>query len=210
MRRWVDDIGNFDCNWVERADDKRTGETEGRPLLSRRPNRNKDGILTVKDLHLARKEICEMNNWVVGSVEYDSTKSMFDGIWTALRDQADDDSDEKITAEEWMAMWQKFHEAVQANREDKFPGWVKAYLLYRFQLLDRDRNGIIDEDEFSYVMGKLGIPEKSSKACFMMFTQNKTRVVDYDNFRRLAAQYYRSDDPCALGNFITGKLDWFN
>ncbi|CAM1321454.1 Scp2 (predicted) [Pycnogonum litorale] len=173
-------------------------------------DKNKDGVLTEKDVHLARKEICDMNKWLPGSVKYDSTKELFDGIWKELTRSADENSDNKITGEEWIAMWQTFHEAVQENREEKFPDWVKAYLLYRFQLLDRNQDGVIDEEEFIYVMDKLGISSKTAKTAYMMFTMNYAKKVNYDYFRKMAAQYYRSDDPSSLGNFITGKLDWFD
>lgn len=43
--------------------------------------------------------------------------------------------------------------------------------------------------------------------CVALF-QNHEKKVDLDYFRTLSAEYYRSDDPSALGNFITGKLDF--
>ena len=32
--------------------------------------------------------------------------------------------------------------------------------------------------------------------------------MDLAYFKALSAEYYRSDDPSALGNFITGRLDF--
>lgn len=45
------------------------------------------------------------------------------------------------------------------------------------------------------------------KQCFSLF-QNNTKKVDLDYFKELCIDYYRSDDISALGNFITGKLDF--
>ena len=38
--------------------------------------------------------------------------------------------------------------------------------------------------------------------------QNNTKKVDLEYFKDLCIDYYRSDEPSALGNFITGKLDF--
>ncbi|EEC07364.1 hypothetical protein IscW_ISCW005913 [Ixodes scapularis] len=37
---------------------------------------------------------------------------------------------------------------------------------------------------------------------------NETKKLDYDYFCQLAEEYFSSDDECALGNFISGRLDF--
>lgn len=44
--------------------------------------------------------------------------------------------------------------------------------------------------------------------CFVVYLQEGTRKVDYDYFSKLAVEYYRSDDPEALGNYLTGRLNF--
>ncbi len=43
---------------------------------------------------------------------------------------------------------------------------------------------------------------------YIFFRQNDTVKLDFDNFVRLFEEYYLSDDPGALGNFINGKLTY--
>ena len=43
---------------------------------------------------------------------------------------------------------------------------------------------------------------------FIFFFQNKTVQLDFDYFVQLFEQFYLSDDPSDLGNFINGKLDY--
>lgn len=43
---------------------------------------------------------------------------------------------------------------------------------------------------------------------FSIYFQNKTVVLDFDYFVQLFEQFYLSDDPSDLGNFINGKLDY--
>ena len=46
---------------------------------------------------------------------------------------------------------------------------------------------------------------------FFLWLQSGEQRVDLEYFKHLAMEYYLSDDPGALGNFINGKLtydDW--
>ena len=43
---------------------------------------------------------------------------------------------------------------------------------------------------------------------FIFSFQNKTVQLDFDYFVQLFEQFYLSDDPSDLGNFINGKLDY--
>ena len=88
------------------------------------------------------------------------------------------------------------------------PGWLLDYLIYRFDLLDRTGDGEIDSEEFEYVLCEFGIKEKDSRQAFEIFSQHGEQLVDFDYFVRLFEEYYLSDDPSDLGNFVNGKLEF--
>jgi len=90
----------------------------------------------------------------------------------------------------------------------KLPKWLYKYLVFRFNLLDRVGDGVIDHEEFEYVMSEFGVSEKTARQCFNMFTINNTRELDFDYFVSLFEEYYLSDDPSDLGNFINGRLEY--
>ncbi|CAH1790201.1 unnamed protein product [Owenia fusiformis] len=212
---------------------------------------NKDGCLEWKDLNLARENICKMNGWKIDSEKYKHAQELFTEIWRYLQDSADGDFDGKVTEDEWLLMWQGLHrDHLRAVREgkaedDSIPRWLEKYIEYRFNLYDRTGDGIIDIDEFEYVLGEFGISPRESRSAFTILSkcgvgqavsptaptqddqgstepseqdamtsgstvtvdqQHGERKVDFEYFRELAIEYYRSDDPGALGNFITGKL----
>ena len=52
------------------------------------------------------------------------------------------------------------------------------------------------------------IQEKSIKINTIMYFQNNEKKVDFPYFKELCTEYYRSDDPGSLGNFVNGKLDF--
>ena len=57
-------------------------------------------------------------------------------------------------------------------------------------------------------MSEFGVSEKTARQCFNMFTINNTRELDFDYFVSLFEEYYLSDDPSDLGNFINGRLEY--
>ena len=88
------------------------------------------------------------------------------------------------------------------------PGWLHDYLSYRFDLLDRTGDGEIDTEEFEYVLSEFGIREKDSKQSFEIFSQHGAIKVDFAHFVRLFEEFYLSDNPADLGNFVNGKLEF--
>ncbi|KAK3095447.1 hypothetical protein FSP39_014788 [Pinctada imbricata] len=177
---------------------------------------NKDGQLEWKDFDLARKKICDLSGWKPGEDKFIQTHELFVMIWRKLQDEADTNNDGLVTSDEWLKMWEKFNEQCikEAKKEDPVPGdrkipdWLEEYIKYKFNLLDRTGDGHVDADEFEYVLSDFGVPPRDAKNAFLMFSQNNEKKVDFEYFKELCTDYYRSDDPSALGNFITGKLDF--
>ncbi|KAJ8306677.1 hypothetical protein KUTeg_015718 [Tegillarca granosa] len=166
------------------------------------------GITSIKT------KICEMSGWKPGTDKYIKTHDLFVTIWRKLSDIGDENMDGKITTDEWLRMWEKFNEQCiketkkenEESPEKKVPDWLQAYIEYKFNLYDRTGDGKIDVDEFEYVLSDFGVPPKDARSAFLMFSQNNEKKVDLEYFKELCSDYYRSDDPGALGNFITGKL----
>ena len=80
--------------------------------------------------------------------------------------------------------------------------------LRRFDLLDRVGDGVIDTEEYEYVLSEFGIKEKDSKQAFLIFSHHLEIQIDFQYFVQLFEEYYLSDDPADLGNFVNGKLDF--
>ncbi|KAL5020394.1 hypothetical protein ScPMuIL_003286 [Solemya velum] len=176
---------------------------------------NKDGTLEWKDFDLARQKICEMSGWETGTEKFIKTHETFVAIWRKVQDTCDIDQDGKVTEEEWLKMWQEYHkQCLKASKERVpdpeavVPEWLEKYIEYKFNLYDRTGDGRIDVDEFEYVLSDFGVPSREAKNAFLMITENNEKVVDMDYFKELCTQYFRSDDPSALGNFITGKIQF--
>lgn len=92
--------------------------------------------------------------------------------------------------------------------ETILPIWLHDYLRFRFDLLDRVGDGIIDTEEYEYVLSEFGLKEKDARQAFLIFSQHLTITIDFDYFIQLFEEYYLSDDPSDLGNFVNGKLEF--
>uniref|UniRef100_A0A0B7A6B5 EF-hand domain-containing protein n=2 Tax=Arion vulgaris TaxID=1028688 RepID=A0A0B7A6B5_9EUPU len=177
---------------------------------------NKDGVLEWKDFQLAREKICEKSGWKDGSEKFLNAKRVFTDMWRYLQDDGDANLDGKVTPEEWIRMWQRLNSEYLTRKKekhfeekvDKIPDWLERYIEYKFNLFDRTGDGIIDIDEFEYVLGDFGVSPKSARTAFLLFSSNHELRVELSYFRQLCIEFCRSDDQGTLGNFITGKLDF--
>ena len=79
---------------------------------------------------------------------------------------------------------------------------------FRFDLLDRVGDGVIDTEEYEYVLSEFGIKERDSKQAFLIFSHHLEIQIDFQYFVQLFEEYYLSDDPADLGNFVNGKLEF--
>jgi len=197
---------------------------------------NKDGRLQWKDFELARDQICTKSGWKPHTQKYEHCRDLFVNLWRNLQDSADSDVDCEITEAEWLSLWirvlkaKREHEKtcssskktksknisqskndVQSEVEDfpYIPIWFQDYIDYKFNLLDRAGDGFVDEEEFEYTLNDMfNIPPQDCRVAFCMISQNKEKKVDKAYFRLLALEYYLSDDPSDLGNFMNGKLQY--
>lgn len=69
-------------------------------------------------------------------------------------------------------------------------------------------DGVIDTEEYEYVLSEFGMKEKDSKQAFLIFSHHLEIEIDFDYFVQLFEEYYLSDDPADLGNFVNGKLEF--
>ncbi|XP_023349795.1 calexcitin-2 isoform X1 [Eurytemora carolleeae] len=88
------------------------------------------------------------------------------------------------------------------------PSWLHEYLVFRFDLLDRTGDGRIDTEEYEYVLSEFGIRERDARQAFLIFTQNSLEPLSFERFVNLFEEYYLSDNPSDLGNFVNGVLEF--
>lgn len=116
--------------------------------------------------------------------------------------------EDQVSQDSILEQFAKDHDHSLNLDSTALPKWLYKYLVFRFNLLDRTGDNVIDTEEFEYVLSEFGVSEKIARQAFTIFTENNTKILDFDYFVALFEEFYLSDDPSALGNFINGKLEY--
>lgn len=159
---------------------------------------NHSGTIEEKDFELAIEKICRTRDWEDSNPKAKETRDTLFMIWDSLKKRADADKDNAVSAEEWCNMW-----SADGNSD-----WQQRYMDFMFNLEDTSGDGEIDEEEFVKVYKNFNMPEDEARDAFLKFSKNNSVKVTKDVFAQLWKEYFTSEDPSALGNFIFGKTNF--
>jgi Ca2+-binding EF-hand superfamily protein len=157
---------------------------------------NRDGSIEKSDFELAVEQIAKIRGYAAGDAKYKDTSDRFLEIWDKLRASADTNRDDKVSREEWQALW------TIAPLDDE---WKKLYMNFMFRLQDTSGDGTIDIEEFTSVCTSFGVPEAEIKTSFDKISNGGKTNIDIGVYQGLWKDYFTSDDAAAPGNSIFGK-----
>lgn len=60
---------------------------------------------------------------------------------------------------------------IEISIYDDVPDWLENYIQYKFNLLNRTGDGIIEADEFEYTLSFFDIPAKDCRSAFIMLSE---------------------------------------
>jgi len=66
---------------------------------------NQDGSIEKSDFELAIENIAKIRGYKAGDAKYNETSASFLDIWEKLRVHADANKDNKVSRDEWYALW---------------------------------------------------------------------------------------------------------
>lgn len=161
---------------------------------------DKSGIVEQKDFELAIKNIAKIRGWKEGEFVYEEAKKIAVVMWEGLQQQADKDGDGKVTADEWIKLWDDF-----AKNPDAAAEWQLLYCRFVFQLQDAGFDGKVDSGEFSAVYESFGLDKQKSVEAFKNLAQGK-ETITWEEFQQLWKEYFSTEDSDAPGNFIFGPV----
>lgn len=158
----------------------------------------KDGIVNQEDFDLYGQKTAEYLGFAADSVQYKEVASNVASIWDSYFKPADLNKDGKVTLDEWLSSIEEFAKVENAReialeRNRKF-----------FDTLDLDGNGIIDLKEYKAFVVPMGVPEQMAEFAFSKLDLDGNGQITRDKFSQYLRDYYRSDDPNAVGNWFYG------
>ncbi|VVC24866.1 EF-Hand 1, calcium-binding site,EF-hand domain pair,EF-hand domain [Cinara cedri] len=164
---------------------------------------NASGTIDKKDFEIAIERFCNLRGWSGNPEKEEKTRSCLLKVWDGLQSGADKDQDGQVTQDEWCAMWDDFSKNPSAPQE-----WQTHYMNFMFDLVDTSGDGSIDEAEFCEVCQNNGVPAAEAADAYKRFSKNGTIQVSHDEFAKYWVEFFASEDPAALGNFIFGKTSF--
>lgn len=160
------------------------------------------GVVTKGDFEQSIKKLGKAKGWSEGDEKYKvAEKAMLD-IWQGMQLKADLNKDGEITADEWIAMWEGF-----AKDPSSPVDWQGYFCKAIFHIQDSSGDGAIDKNEFVSVHSSFGQSQEEAGKAFDKVANGKSSL-SYDDFQKLWAEFFSSEDPDAPGNFIFGNLNF--
>jgi len=158
---------------------------------------NKDGSIERNDFEMAIENIAKLRGYKAGGPRYTDTNNSFLSIWEKLRQHADTNKDDKVSREEWIALW--------ATADGPNEEWKNLYKEFMFRLQDANADGSVDGDEFVTVCNTFGVPKDEATKAYAKISNDGKTEVDIALYTKLWKEFFSSDDASALGNNIFGK-----
>ncbi|GAB6032042.1 hypothetical protein CHUAL_010411 [Chamberlinius hualienensis] len=159
---------------------------------------NRSGTIEEKDFDLAIEKICRSRQWTESDPKAKETRDTLFLLWESLKKKADKDKDGSVSAEEWCTMW----------TDGSSKEWQQKYMEFMFNLEDTSGDGEIDEEEFVKVYKNFNLDENELRQAYQKFSKNNSVKITKEVFSNLWSQYFSSENPADLGNFIFGRISF--
>lgn len=165
---------------------------------------NHDGIIDKEDFKDVMNKISQMHHWGTNDDAYTEAQGTLATVWDGLRDAADTNKDGRVTEDEWLAMWTRTLQEVEAG--NAFPDWQQKYVEFMFLANDTSGDGFIDKEEFVAIQTKLfGHKEDDSHKAFAELSQGvENSMISKQDFTSLWKEYFLSREEGKRGNFLFG------
>jgi len=160
---------------------------------------DKSGTIEKDDFVLAVQQLCKIRGWPESDPKYETTKTKFMTMWDVLRKRCYKEDNERISPEEFCQLW---------RNPSQIEDWERTYMDIMFDLQDTSGDNVIDEDEFVGVCQSYGIDAAECRAAFQTFSHRGRVNVDKKYYEKMWREYFGSDNPADMGNFMFGKVSF--
>ena len=160
---------------------------------------SKDGVVKLEDWDLLGKKVAELQGIKPGEANYQKITSAYRGAWDAFFKPADQDSDNKVTLEEYLNACDRLFQTPNAAETSMVSDRAV------FDAIDLDGTGKIDVHEYAIYLKSLGLSEEDAKVAFSKLDLDSDGFISRDEFALNLFAYYQSDDPQAVANWFYGS-----
>ncbi|CAK1587325.1 unnamed protein product [Parnassius mnemosyne] len=154
------------------------------------------GTIEKKDFEMSAEMLAKCTNGKVDEAKHKEYLNTVLKIWDGLQSQADSNKDGKVSATEWVALWDAY-----AKNPSSAQDWQKLYCKFSFQLLDTGNDGSINSEEFVKAYEAWGINKNDAADTFQKLSKGKGSI-SWAEFQELWEEYFTTEDVNAPANML--------
>ncbi|GEM_PF-1574689 len=162
---------------------------------------DKNGVLEKADYEQFAQNLSQAYSLAPGTAAYTKMYAETMALWGFIHNVADKDGDHRITPAEFIDAY-----AAMTNDDVTFQQLLMGYAEYVIRMGDRDGDGQLDENEYTTILWCYGIAEADARIAFRHLTSNHREYLTLAAMAQVFAEFFRSDDAEAPGNWMIGPL----
>jgi juvenile hormone diol kinase len=160
-----------------------------------------NGYIEAADFDALHATFCQAAGWGKGSPQYEALKAHLATRWVSMQKNADANNDNRVSLDEWLAYVDRMLESDEQYRAE-----VEGIVALIFQAFDRDKNGLIDRDEYERWHRARRLDAKSAGALFSAMDLNKDGFISVEETLELLRQFFKGNNSADPGNQLFGAF----
>ena len=166
-------------------------------------DRRHNGYLERQDWELLAHSVAEARGLETESPEHEAITRAFLTQFERYKAVADFSRDGRIAPDEWVDFFE-----IVLGEDRAFEAVVGGTVAMIFRCFDLDEDAMIDREELHRLRATLGVHgEGDDDGLFDALDENGDGLLCATEVRHAVEDFFRSDDPDAVGNAFFGALD---
>ncbi len=162
---------------------------------------DKNGVLEKSDYEQFAQNLSQAYNLTPGTPAHAAMHAETMALWDFIHNVADQDGDHRITPTEFIDAY-----IAMTDNDETFLQLLGGYAEFVIRTGDQDGDGRLDEDEYTTILWCYGIAEADARAAFRHLVTDGSGYLSNATMEQLFAEFFRSADPEAPGNWMIGPL----
>jgi juvenile hormone diol kinase len=162
---------------------------------------DKNGVLEKSDYEHFARNLAEAYDLLPGTHQYATMHAKTMARWDFIQSVADKNGDQQITPEEFITAY-----AEMTNHDQTFHQLLGGYASFVIRMGDKNGDGQLDEGEYATILWCYGIGDDAARAAFRRLVADGSGLMTNATMERVFAEFFRSDDPDAPGNWMIGPF----
>ncbi|MBV7331009.1 EF-hand domain-containing protein [Chloroflexi bacterium TSY] len=162
---------------------------------------NNDGYLSREDYEEVVNNLAKSHGLSSDSSAYKNIYANYMAVWDLLRRYTDNNRDSVVSLDEYLARYD-----VLLRQNEVFDSIILTNAELIIEVTDTDGDGKVSEEEFVVSLMCHNVSEEDARAAFRHLDVRRYGFLTRSEWLRHIEEFYKSEDPNALGNWLIGPL----